>query len=446
MVIIIIFLNLTVTVGTINGFIFSANVLRVIFPFPRGSYQTYIVSFLNLDVGFNVCYFDGFNAYGKMWFEILAFPFYLIFLVVVIIIASNYSTRFANFIGKRNVIETLATLIFLTYPKLLQFVIGTFLFATIEHPDNSIEVVWRMDGNIGYFDAKHSILVAVAILILVPMSIYTFLLLFWQCLVKCPNWKIFTIIRNTKLHSFVQMYHIPYNERHRYWTGLLLFIRIAVNVVEVLIGSSDSAVVYLTIILLLTALLVIKTLHVRVYKKWPVDVLESVLIAITIMVTVSGWYNWNNMSRSYISIAITSTLSVVMLVLFIGTIVYHINEYILKTNFGRKLLKQLTAILHVKAHQKSHKDTHIKNETHNQNNHLQETATNYPHHLQYLNIDRFNSILHVMDSPTERDYYELCRNEQSEIEEAEKEQNEREKPQLLQPTFSEVNLETPRIV
>lgn len=433
LVVIIIFLNLTVTVGTINGFIFSANILRVILPFPHGNYQTYFVSFLNLDVGFNVCYFEGFNAYGKMWFEILAFPFYLLFLIIVIIIASNYSTRFAKFIGKRNVIETLATLVFLTYPKLLQFVIGTFLFATIEYPDNTFEVVWRLDGNIGYFDTKHLVLITVAIIILVPMSIYTFLLLFWQCLVKCPNWKIFALIRNTKLHSFIQMYHIPYNERHRYWTGLLLFIRIVVYVVEVLIGSKDSAVVYVTIIVLLNALFVIKTLHVRIYKNWPIDALESVLIVITIMITVFVWYN-RNMSRSHISVAITSISTIIMLVLFIATTLYHINKYVLKIKFGHTFYKQLTARLRINVHQRSHKVTHIQSEIHNQNHQQQETAIDYPGNLQYLDVNRFNSIRRVMDSPTERDYYELYYNQLSEREDAEQVENKHQPP----PTFSEV--------
>ena len=437
LVLIMLSLNLTVAIGTLNGFIFSANILKTTFPFPQGTYQTYFISFLNLDVGLNICYMEGFNAYGKTWFEIIAFPFCLIFLVLMIIVASNCFPRFAKFIGKRNVIETLATLIFLSYAKFLQFVINAFSFSKIKYPDRS-ESVWRADGNIGYWDAKHIIMMMAASVILVPMLIYTFLLFFWQWLLKCPNWKIFALIRNTKLQSFILMHHIPYNKKHRYWTGLLLLIRIIVYVVEVLTSTTDPTAVHLTIILLLTVLLVIKSLHVRVYRKWPIDVLETVLIATTLMVTASVYYNHNNSTVS-ISITTVSLSTVTMVVLFVGTIAYHVKKHVLKTKIEHRFQKQLTG-LSVSTRQRfqsvlnraNKEDGNNCGEDGSDNQTQQQIQVDIPGNLRYLDVGRFDKIIDVFDPPTDSDYnqlyYQQQLNEETELQD--------EEPQPVQPTAS----------
>ena len=76
------------------------------------------VAWLNLDIGIDVCFFDGLDAYTKTWLQ-LAFPVYIISLVIIIVIVSEYSPRFAKFIGERDPIATLATLILLSYARLL---------------------------------------------------------------------------------------------------------------------------------------------------------------------------------------------------------------------------------------------------------------------------------------------------------------------------------------
>ena len=56
-------LNITVAVGLINGFIFYANIVAansaVFFPSSKPSFPTVFVAWLNLDMGIDVCFFDG---------------------------------------------------------------------------------------------------------------------------------------------------------------------------------------------------------------------------------------------------------------------------------------------------------------------------------------------------------------------------------------------------
>ena len=115
-------LNMTLAVGLINGFIFYANIIAannaVFFPSSEPSFPTVFVAWLNLDIGIDVCFFDGLDTYIKTWLQ-LAFPVYIISLVIIVITVSEYSPRFAALIGKKDPIATLATLILLSYAKLL---------------------------------------------------------------------------------------------------------------------------------------------------------------------------------------------------------------------------------------------------------------------------------------------------------------------------------------
>ena len=117
-------LNMTVVVGTLNGLILYANVVHanknILLPrFQKTNFITLFTSWLNLELGIDTCYFPGMNTYSKTWLQ-LAFPAYVILLVVLVIIISSYSTKFSNLIGKKNLTATLATLILLSYAKLLE--------------------------------------------------------------------------------------------------------------------------------------------------------------------------------------------------------------------------------------------------------------------------------------------------------------------------------------
>ena len=77
-------LNMTVSVGLINVFIFYANIVSagsaVFFPSSKPSFPSVFVAWLNLDIGIDVCFIDGLDAYIKTWLQ-LAFPAYIISLL-----------------------------------------------------------------------------------------------------------------------------------------------------------------------------------------------------------------------------------------------------------------------------------------------------------------------------------------------------------------------------
>ena len=239
-------LNMTVAVGTLNGLIFYANVVyankSILLPFQETNFITLFISWLNLELGIDTCYFPGMDTYIKTWLQ-LAFPAYVILLVVLVIIISSYSSKFSNLIGKKNPVATLSTLILLSYAKLLEICFKSLSVGVFEYPDkHSSELLWLPDATVKYLSGKHIPLFITSIFILLVGLVYTALLFSWQWLLYLPRWRIFRWSRNPKIQTFIETYHVPYTPKYRFWTGLLLIVRVVLYLVSAVNVSNDPTV------------------------------------------------------------------------------------------------------------------------------------------------------------------------------------------------------------
>ena len=150
----------------------------------------------------------------------------------LIIILSRYFNSFAKLLSIRNPVAALATLIFLSYSKLLQFVIAALQNTVLEYPNGSKERVWLYDANVPYFSPSHIPRFVIAAIILSTGELFTVLLTFSQWLPRCSNRKLMKWTINTKYTGFMDTYHAPFTPgKHRYWVGLLLFALIAHNTI-----------------------------------------------------------------------------------------------------------------------------------------------------------------------------------------------------------------------
>ena len=315
-----------------HGFIFYANIVAannaVFFPSSEPSFPTVLVAWLNLDIGIDVCFFDGLDTYTKTWLQ-LAFPVYIISLVIIVIIVSEYSPRFAGLIGKRDPIATLATLILLSYAKLLSVIITALSFAVLDYPDGSRETVWLPDGNVPYFRGKHVVLVLVALLIILVGVPYTILLFLWQWLVRAPEWKVFKWTRNTKLNAFISVHHAPYNSKYRYWTGLLLLVRVVLYITASIATSysnNPQSSLLVTLILVGGLFFLNGIAGFRVYKNLIVDVLETGLYFNLLAFAVLSLYDFKTDITEDITkqTAIAYTSTIITFILLVGVIIYHV--------------------------------------------------------------------------------------------------------------------------
>ena len=319
--------NLTVAIGTLNAVIFYANVVAASRSalFPLGaSFASVFVSFLNFDLGFDTCFFDGMDMYVKTWLQ-LAFPAYIIVLVALIIKLSYHYSCFGRLIGKKDPVATLATLILLSYAKLLQTIITSFSSATLSYPDGSMKTIWLPDATIGYFTVKHAVLFCTAILILLLGLAYTFLLFAWQWILRLPS-KHLKWIKNPKLHTFLETYLVPYAPKHRYWTGLLLFVRVILYIISAFNPFEDPRVTLLsTAFIMSTLFLYISIFSVWMYKNWYTNALEMLTYFNIIAVSVITLYSLG--SADIDQRAVTNVSVAIIFAQLLAITVYHAFKY-----------------------------------------------------------------------------------------------------------------------
>ena len=281
LVALLIILNMTVSNGMLNGFIFYANIIKINDEIFRPTYSTSattavlstFISWLNLDLGIVTCFYDGMSVRGKMWAQ-FAFPAYIFSLVGAIVLVGRYSARVSR-LCRHNVVPVMATLILMSYTKLLKASIHIFSRAVVLVEHNSTlgnNVVWRYDGNIGYFRGGHlQLFIAAVLLVALFIVPYMLLMLLSSCAVTKSHWKILCWFN--KIKPFIDSYEGPYISRHRFWTGFLLLIRIPIYVTTATVEAAHSNI-NLILVIFVAMGLVIYLGRFGVYKKWQYSLLE----------------------------------------------------------------------------------------------------------------------------------------------------------------------------
>ena len=222
-VFILFLINLTVTDGTISAFIMYTNIIgindHVFFTDTKHVFTPAytFISLANLDLGIQTCFYNGMDDYAKMWLQ-LVFPFYLMFIATLLIIASRYSIS-AQRLTARRVLPVLATLFLLSYTKILRTVSSVlFSYSTITHlPSKHTTTVWSVDANVPLFGAKFTILFIVCLILFFVLVPFNIILLCTRTLSQ------FQFIN--KFKPLLDAYQGPYKHRFYYWTGLQLLIR-----------------------------------------------------------------------------------------------------------------------------------------------------------------------------------------------------------------------------
>ena len=323
LVVLLITLNLTVSVGTINGLLFYANIIKLNEPvfFPNGNIiiVSQFISWINLDFSIEVCLFDGLDGYWKTWLQFV-FPFYVWTLVAGIIIISQWSTKLSNMFG-RNIVPVLATLVLMSFTKLLRTTTNALMTSKL-HCGSHEWTVWSVDGNINYGTTKHSILVAFSVVVLVLSIIYSCLIFSTQWLQRysylCCHSRNDPVL---KLLPFIDAYTGPYKERYRFWTGLLLIVRLLLTVV--FIYTSGSLHALNNYVIVLVEVIILYILKDNVYCRGQISILEQSFHINLFVLALTNSFISQSTYKVYVSF-ITVTSIAVSMVTFIVTIVYHL--------------------------------------------------------------------------------------------------------------------------
>ena len=314
-------LNLTVSIGTINGLIFYASIVKIsestgIF-FPNGSILvlSQFIAWLNLDLGIETCFYPGMTAYAKVWLQFV-FPLYIWFIIATIIVLCRYSTWLSNKIGG-NVVQVLATLILLSFTKIFRTFAPALTWITLPCENNT--TVWYVDGNVPYFSLKHYILIAAAGLFLLLAVPYTLALLFDAVIEKYLTRISFFRRQWIKFKPFVDAYHGPYKDNCRFWTGLLLLVRMSFTLVSLHLDTFG------TLIFITASTTVLLSLLVNfegVYQKKYLNSLECLsYLNLGLLSALAAVYQNNGYNEEVVTIISVS----VALATFIGVLLFHVH-------------------------------------------------------------------------------------------------------------------------
>ena len=325
-------LNLTVSEGTISGLVFYANIVHVnkviFFPTKIMDIFSIFTAWLNLDFGIEICLYDGMDMYARTWLQFV-FPLYIWVIVMFMIVSSHYSTIAAKLFGRNNSVRVLATLLLLSYAKILRTIITALSFTTLTYPDKSIKFLWLADANIQYLTGKHVPLFLVALLFLLLSLPYTALLLFLQCLWPRSHYRLLSWMRRIK--PFLDAHIGPYKDKYRFWPGLLFLVRIILFMAFAVNSLGDMSLNLLFTSMMIMCLLGFKWIASGIYKNWLLDILEASFFLNLGMLSVSSLYIRSIHSEKMIQNAVSGTSLSIVYATFIGILIYHFRNHVPQT-------------------------------------------------------------------------------------------------------------------
>ena len=326
LVVFLLILNLTVSVGTINGLIFYANIVKLyepLFSTEPIPFLGQFISWINLDLGIETCFYKGMNACEKTGLQFI-FPFYLWFIIGLIILLARYFSKISKLVGN-NATPVLATLLLLSYTKLLRTVILILSRSRISCNGNS-QFYWFVDANIAYFRSCHLPLFITAVIVLILLVVpYTLFLLLFPLLEFSNDQYRSKLSFLIKFKPFFDAYGGPHNDYFRFWPGVLLLIRV---ILALLIGLSDKSGLAFGCLVAVTIILITSLSFGKVYNN-TINVLD-VWFALSLLVmayVVQGNVGLNGKLSSKEDEYGLFVIFSLTFIIFCGIIFYHVYTY-----------------------------------------------------------------------------------------------------------------------
>ena len=322
-------LRLTLTIGTLNGIIFYAQVantglLDILsikdMQCSQGAQfgmkvALFFLSTLNLNLGFPLCFYNGMSELEKAGFSLL-FPLYLLIIVVVLIILCRFSLRLSNRIAHSSV-QVLVTVVHLSFTKLL-LTIGD-IFTPVQLYSSTrkqVTKVWFNDGYIKYGEGEHFVLMIVtSVIVGVFLIPYMLIILTGRLLMKSNKIREY-------LRPIYEAIHAPYKYNKQYWFTTRQLLLIFACILYAMYRGNRFFLAF-SIFLPVYFVFVTVQAYLRPFKSKVLNVLDlSVMINYGIL-ACTNWYFL--MEDCFCTVAVFDTIFVyIMMFTFTVVVFYHI--------------------------------------------------------------------------------------------------------------------------
>ena len=176
--------------------------------------------------------------------------------MALLILISRHSVKVSQLTGT-NTVSVLATMLLLSYTKLLRVIFDSFFATALSTPSNTTVNLWTIDGNFLFLGWPHVLLFVFALFMLLIYAVpFTLVVLFSPVLQRyseaaCLKWI------TCKLNPFIDSFQGPFKTKVRFWTGLLLLARLFMVLVSSANISGEFSMNLLVICIVTCSLLVI---------------------------------------------------------------------------------------------------------------------------------------------------------------------------------------------
>ena len=228
-------LDLTITHGLINGLFFYSNIVMVnaniLFQGNQRGFLFWFLSWVNLDIGFPLCFYDGMTESAKVGLQYV-FPTYIIAMIVFIITVGRYSTQMQRLISQHDGIHVLVSMFYISFLKLFRTVIDTFTFVTIVSEGEKDDIVWFFDGTQEISDP-----ISIFLVLLGSVTLAGFILpyvIFFTFSTYIQRW-----VKSTRLSAYVDASLAPYRDKLRFWFGARLILTSVIYIIIANRGTNN---------------------------------------------------------------------------------------------------------------------------------------------------------------------------------------------------------------
>ena len=326
LVIILYLVRLTVTMGTINGLIFFCNVMSInerLFFNTEDSQFLFLrafISIINLDLGFEMCFYNEMSQIAKTGLQFV-FPVYLWLLIAIIILLGRYHLRVQRF-SSYSTVPVLATLILLSYAKLLRAIISVFSFISVHYTTKESGyghlhtlVAWQPDPNVEYLQGDHIVLFLIALVFMLLFIIPFALAMTFPTIVLRSK-------RMSRLFPLLDCFYAPYKDKYRYWFGLRLIVLIYLSIMESVILSYQEALL-LSGATVLFVFIVVQA-YIQPFKNTVINHLDLLFMGLFILLSMITLYLYPSTS-GYDEVNYAVNISYIAFFLFCLVVCYHVH-------------------------------------------------------------------------------------------------------------------------
>ena len=290
---------------SINSFnIFSQNARESLV----SSLAMILISLLNLDLGFELCFYNGMTEYTKLWLQLI-FPVYLIFLTSLVLLIRKHAKcvkRYTRYSGN----TTMAIIVLVSSNKIIAACRNLLLYNHLSYfESDKAKYLWSVYPSIPLFAAKYWLYFLVCCISVTLLITFNITLAISKKFIQGKKFRFVSIL---------DVYQDKLKKKHTYWPIAELLLRL-ITTVSLVLNKQLSLLLNTIAIVMFACCLGIAS----PFKDIKHNFMECTFVLNLLCVFVCAFYFGDNKTTHYYMLV--SILIFLAVIQFVIQIIYHNN-------------------------------------------------------------------------------------------------------------------------